>query len=633
MIQAETASTKDHVTDLFQQQRNNVEIQEYRHRILESLWFEDIHARQETIHEAHESTFQWIFTEYAESSRPGHDFVEWLERGRGTYWISGKAGSGKSTLMNYICEHPQLDTHLRVWSGSAQILSPRFFFWRAGSALQQSSAGLLRSLLYQILQAHPELMTLAARTEFSSPVFDSASDQSKMIPVWTGARLQKTLQNTLSITSKTHHVCFFIDGLDEISGNQDDLVALIERIIQDANVKVCLSSRPYRVFEDGFGPTSKLRLHDLTEDDIQRYVSDKLNAIPRAQSLAIEQPREFFYLISLLVNSAQGVFLWVQLAVKDQINGLRNDDSLKQLRERLRLLPTEIEDLYAHMLTRIDKVYRREAAQFFGMMIQKPIMHFDYHSFSLLDLALAFFEGLDDLILSSSLEVDLREIIDLCDTRRKRVVVTCAGLLEVQGQSFRHSRVGDVGLNMRREGSACASENIDAKSVSTLVDPTPSKEGSLGTLEVIFNGTEINVGLVHRTVIDFLQEHPQAKSFMDENYPSEFNAYVIGVKVLLAKVRILGFPTKGSFGQKKWTPIDVESIMRSTNMAETMTGAAQWNLCNLIDQLMAQLGLESSQEPLEGHWTVRHSYFFWRQCSIQAKLAIKVRITVEFGFK
>lgn len=121
-------------------------------------------------------------------------------------------------------------------------------------------------------------MTPAARTELSSPVFDFAFDHSKMIPAWTEARLQKTLQNTLSTISKTHHVCFFIDRLDEISGNQDDLVALIERIIQDANVKVCLSSRPYRVFEDGFGPTSKLRLQDLTEDGIQRYVSDKLNA-------------------------------------------------------------------------------------------------------------------------------------------------------------------------------------------------------------------------------------------------------------------------------------------------------------------------------------------------------------------
>ena len=159
------------------------------------------------------------------------------------------------------------------------------------------------------------------------------------------------------------------------------------------------------------------------------------------------------------------------------------------------MLPTEIEDLYAHMLTRIDEVYRREAAQFFGMMIQKPIMHLDCYSFSLLDLALAFFEGLEDLILSSSLEADLREIIDLCDTRRKKIIVTCAGLLEVQGQSFRHSRVNDVGLNMRREGSAWALENFDAKSVSTLVDPNPSKERSLGTLEVVFNETEINFGV------------------------------------------------------------------------------------------------------------------------------------------
>lgn len=35
-----------------------------------------------------------------------NDFVAWLEEGDGLYWIAGKAGSGKSTLMKYIASHP-----------------------------------------------------------------------------------------------------------------------------------------------------------------------------------------------------------------------------------------------------------------------------------------------------------------------------------------------------------------------------------------------------------------------------------------------------------------------------------------------------------------------------------------------
>jgi hypothetical protein len=90
MIQIGTTSTKDHVTHLFLHQRKELEIQEYRQRILESLWFEDIHARHETIHEAHKSTFQWIFQDSTGQSRAGHDFVQWLERGEGTYWKAAR---------------------------------------------------------------------------------------------------------------------------------------------------------------------------------------------------------------------------------------------------------------------------------------------------------------------------------------------------------------------------------------------------------------------------------------------------------------------------------------------------------------------------------------------------------------
>ena len=292
-----------------------------------------------------------------------------------------------------------------------------------------------------------------AQTESCSGVVDSSSKQSRLIPVWTETRLQREFQNTLSTIAKSHYVCVFIDGLDEISGNQDDLVALIERIIKNVNIKVYLSSRPYCVFEDAFGSTMKLRLQDLTEEDLQIYVSDKVYAIDQAQLLASKQPWRFSDHVSSLVENAQGVFLWVELAVKDQIEGLKNGDSLEQLQDRLRLLPTEIEDLYVNMLDRVDRIYRKEAAQSFEYMMKKQSMDWDFGGVSLLDMAFVVFDGLDDLVLSSPSAVNLREILDLCNTRRKKIPITCAGLLEVQGRSYRRAEVDDVGLNMRRRSS------------------------------------------------------------------------------------------------------------------------------------------------------------------------------------
>ena len=34
---------------------------------------------------------------------------DWLLSRHGDYWVSGKAGSGKSTLMKFLCNHEKLE--------------------------------------------------------------------------------------------------------------------------------------------------------------------------------------------------------------------------------------------------------------------------------------------------------------------------------------------------------------------------------------------------------------------------------------------------------------------------------------------------------------------------------------------
>jgi ABC-type lipoprotein export system ATPase subunit len=52
--------------------------------------------------QAHKATFRWIFADHEESDIPWHNFVDWLQQGEHINWITGKAASGKSTLMKYI---------------------------------------------------------------------------------------------------------------------------------------------------------------------------------------------------------------------------------------------------------------------------------------------------------------------------------------------------------------------------------------------------------------------------------------------------------------------------------------------------------------------------------------------------
>jgi hypothetical protein len=72
--------------------------------------------RYEGIESAHKNTFKWIFNQSSDWNKPWDDFARWLKAGDGIYWVSGKAGSGKSTLMRYIIDDPLTKMFLQNWA-------------------------------------------------------------------------------------------------------------------------------------------------------------------------------------------------------------------------------------------------------------------------------------------------------------------------------------------------------------------------------------------------------------------------------------------------------------------------------------------------------------------------------------
>ena len=67
-------------------------------KVLQSLNFSTLNAREEQIDDAFPKTLDWVFDSKPSYTRSWSDLVNWAERGEGIYWVNGKVGSGKSTV-------------------------------------------------------------------------------------------------------------------------------------------------------------------------------------------------------------------------------------------------------------------------------------------------------------------------------------------------------------------------------------------------------------------------------------------------------------------------------------------------------------------------------------------------------
>src|SRR5579862_7286001 len=350
-------------------------------RILDSLRFQSMNVRHSNIAEAHAKTFSWIFeTSKAQATdpRPQVKFVEWLQQPssrNGIYWIGGKAGSGKSTLMKFLCDHIQTKKALRVWAEPEKLVTASYFFWNDGTSMQKSQEGLLQSLLYEVLKACPDLVRAICPTRWES---------ANLKDPWTRSELLQTFKRLTEQDVTSTKFCFFIDGLDEYEGNDHQgMVDNLRDFAMSPNIKLCLSSRPWEVFKDAFDQDTDQRLYlqDLTGEDIKLYVRGKLEESPYFIR-ALKGASQYQHLVVEIVDRAQGVFLWVYLVVRSLLNGLTNADSMKELQTRLRRLPTDLESFFKHMLDSVDSIYHSQAARTFQVALTAteplPLLLYSY---------------------------------------------------------------------------------------------------------------------------------------------------------------------------------------------------------------------------------------------------------------
>jgi len=143
--------------------------------VLSALYFRKIDMRESQIHEAYQKTCSWIFQDPEEHQKPWSNFRKWLEADNGCYWIGGKAGCGKSTLMKFLCSDPRTHAALKQWAEQDELIITSYYFWMAGTTLQKGQEGLLRSLLYSILGKQRDLIARVFPKQYDTMMTKYAS--------------------------------------------------------------------------------------------------------------------------------------------------------------------------------------------------------------------------------------------------------------------------------------------------------------------------------------------------------------------------------------------------------------------------------------------------------------------------
>ncbi|RPA79306.1 hypothetical protein BJ508DRAFT_415950 [Ascobolus immersus RN42] len=326
--------------------------------LIDELRYDEIEDRYDSVSDVHAGSCQWIF------DRSKTELMDWLESSNGLFWIQGKAGSGKSTLMKFIKEDTRrkkdniIPRALAKWSGSKTLVIAQHFFWYGGLKLQRSIEGLYRSLLSQIVEAAPDVI--------------------KHIHVnlgncrgpWSRARLRAMLEDIGTLDESLGFRFFLmIDGLDEYE-NRDadfksdlDIIDLVKRLSISPCMKILVSSRHWTPFQTAFNKTPQLLTEVFTRSDMEKFAWEQLeSAIPSTEK---EMGREDQWreLAEEIAAIAEGVWLWTCLVVLDMKRKIMLDEGFSKAKEALDKFPRGLEDYFGHIVASTTPDYRVEGAR------------------------------------------------------------------------------------------------------------------------------------------------------------------------------------------------------------------------------------------------------------------------------
>ncbi|KAK8133613.1 hypothetical protein PG984_005625 [Apiospora sp. TS-2023a] len=485
LVSLEGIAIKEHVTAAVNQVQAAQEARllehnqaERRQKLLRSLKYNGMNERRNDHHMHHPSTLQTIWDDDLDTEL-WQPFRDWLTSEDQVFWVSGRPGSGKTTLMKFLVSQPQTLDRLRAWNRNVMIVS--HFIWLLGpEPMQRNLKGIFCSVLYQVLNAEAAIADYVLGALDAAVLKENPTDWSleELKEVW-----------SVMMKKSSIPVCLFLDGLDEVDPKDgtDTLLDIIAANFQPfLRVKLCMASRPEPIIRSRLEQAKypSLALHDVNRPDITRYVESTLKYNG-------ENKR---YLQMLLVDKSNGVFLWTHLVLRNINRELELSQDLDEAQRYINTMPVGLEDLYESMWERMSRderqVHSKKIALYFRLLItatkQATFLAPIPATLSVLELTMAVVAPLRLKILKSSNPTEWIDQASIeCDQIRSDLINRCAGFVDVI--TFSHeSEVNWFELDFHRK-------------------------------ILLFGKRKTSVAFVHRSAIDFLADTPKGQEILEQD--------------------------------------------------------------------------------------------------------------------
>jgi ankyrin repeat protein len=306
---------------------------------LESLCTPDYQQDRLQIRDASKTTCEWVWdhTDYLCYRKSAESSI---------LHVVGKAGSGKSVLAKHVWKRLSTEIVDSPEKGSSALL---YYCCNKRTRPDETALSILRALVHQFLLQRPSLFGMVI---LRSELMQSHSFLEKQT-TWTFDSLWSIFKDIV-INSQLQMIHCIIDALDESEKESMEkfLSLLPELLVHGTNhptVKFFLTSRIEGHIMDCLeGHATRIQVDSVAHEDVDTYIRERLGKLKRLRLDAEGEQN----VRKILVDHAEGMFLWAELAIKDleRAHGF----TAKTLASRVRSLPSGLNAIYERMLIKID---------------------------------------------------------------------------------------------------------------------------------------------------------------------------------------------------------------------------------------------------------------------------------------
>ncbi|KAI5840807.1 hypothetical protein DFP73DRAFT_557932 [Morchella snyderi] len=285
-----------------------------------------------------EGTCEWLLE--------GDGFRKWQFSSSSTLlWLRGDPGAGKTTLTSMVVDAIDQKQNL---SKIDEALA--YFYCKRGEGLLNDPTEIIRSILRQ-------LSCKGSGNVLQGPVVAAYVKSTTEKALDDGLGIENCVNLIVTLINSNLHTTIVIDALDECDiESRHELFNGLRKILDESSslVKIFISSRNDDDIKLQFESAPNIYIEETDNAmDIGRYINEELSGCIAGKRLLRGKVDGSLkeLVISKLREKAHGMFLWVELQIKE-LCALRLE---KDVREMLDNFPSSLEETYKDIYERIQR--------------------------------------------------------------------------------------------------------------------------------------------------------------------------------------------------------------------------------------------------------------------------------------